>query len=100
MDEVAQKLARVLLGGGDALADPTGSDLLFESVVSLRALPRVAAPDDVWAVDGGQGLIADARCLQVVVTRAARVRYRDGACVLDEQGELVAELLTDGSMIN
>src|SRR5207244_4011682 len=58
------------------------------------------APADVWAVDGGQALVADARCLQVVVTRAARVRYRDGACVLDEQGELAAELLTDGSVIN
>ncbi|MBA3652774.1 MAG: DNA double-strand break repair nuclease NurA [Actinobacteria bacterium] len=100
MQEVAEKLARVLNGGGDALADPTGSDLLFEAVVHLRPLRRTQAPADVWAVDGGQALIADARCLQVVVTRAARVRYRDGGCVLEDDGELVAELLTDGSVIN
>lgn len=100
MQEVAERLARVLTGEGDALADPTGSDLLFESVVSLRPLARAAAPADVWAVDGGQALVADARCLQVVVTRAARVRYRNGECVLEEEGELQAELLTDGSVIN
>ena len=100
MQDVAARLARVLTGSGDALADPTGTDLLFEAVLALRPLARAAAPADVWAVDGGQALIADARCLQVVVTRAARVRYRDGACVLDEDGELQAELLTDGSMIN
>jgi hypothetical protein len=100
MQEVAEKLARVLTGGGDLLADATGSDLLFEAVVSLRPLPRAAAPADVWAVDGGQALVADARCLQVVVTRAARVRFRGGECVLEEEGPLGAELLTDGSRIN
>jgi hypothetical protein len=100
MQDVATRVAQVLLGGGTALGDPTGSDLLFEAVVSLRRLTRGTAPADVWAVDGGQALVADARCMQVVVTRAARVRYRDGACVLEEEGELQAELLTDGSMIN
>lgn len=100
MEEVAARLARVLTGGGDVLADPTGSDLLFESVLSLRSLARTAAPADVWAVDGGQARVADARCIQVVITRAARVRYRDGMCVLDEAGEPAAELLTDGSMID
>ena len=100
MQEVAAKVARVLLGGGDTLADPTGSDLLFETVIGLRPLVRSAAPADVWAVDGGQALVADARCLQVVVTRAAKVRYRGGECVLEDDGELAAELLTDGSIIN
>jgi hypothetical protein len=100
MEEVAARLARVLVGGGDALADPTGSDLEFEASLSLRSLTRSAPPPDVWAVDGGQALVADARCLQVVVTRAARVRYRAGQCVLEDEGELAAELLTDGSLIN
>ncbi|HZN16171.1 MAG TPA: DNA double-strand break repair nuclease NurA [Acidimicrobiales bacterium] len=100
MQEVAQRLAKVLTGGGDSLADPTGSDLLFETVIGLRPLVRSAPPADVWAVDGGQALVADARCLQVVVTRAARVRYRDGECVFEDDGELAAELLTDGSVIN
>jgi len=100
MQDVAARLAQVLLGGGNTLADPTGSDLLFEAAVHLRPLTRSTAPDDVWAVDGGQALVADARCLQVVVTRAARVRYQHWMCVLDEEGELQAELLTDGSVIN
>jgi hypothetical protein len=100
MEGVAEKLARVLMCGGDALADPTGSDLLFESVISLRQLTRTQAPGDVWAVDGGQALVADARCIQVVVTRAARVRFREGTCVLEDEGELAPELLTDGSVIN
>jgi hypothetical protein len=100
MQEVAAQLARVLTGGGELLADPTGSDLLFEAMVGLRPLVRAAPPADVWAVDGGQALVADARCLQVVVTRAACVRYQNGVCVLDDEGELAAALLTDGSMIN
>jgi hypothetical protein len=100
MQDVAARLARVLVGDGESLADPTGSDLLFEATLALRPLARCPAPADVWAVDGGQALIADARCLQVVVTRAARVRYQGGACVLEEEGELHAEMLTDGSMIN
>ena len=100
MQDVATRLAQVLLGNGNALGDPTGTDLLFEATVSLRPLARGAAPADVWAVDGGQALVADARCLQVVVTRAARVRFRNGESVLEEEGELEAELLTDGSMIN
>lgn len=88
------------MGGGDAFADPTGTDLEFEAVVSLRPLTRTTAPADVWAVDGGQALVADARCLQVVVTRAARVRFRNGRCMLEEEGALQPELLTDGSLIN
>ena len=51
---------------------------------------------DVWAVDGGQALVADARCLQLLVTRAARVRFRDGRCVLEDEGELRAALLGGG----
>ncbi|HWC11366.1 MAG TPA: DNA double-strand break repair nuclease NurA, partial [Acidimicrobiales bacterium] len=59
----------------------------------LRPLGRRPAPTDVWAVDGGQALVADARCVQLLVTRAARVRFRGGESVLEEEGELRAHLL-------
>jgi hypothetical protein len=93
LEAVAARLALLLTGGGGGLADPTGSDLEFEPVVQARPLARRAAPADVWAVDGGQALVADARCLQLLVTRAARVRFVAGACVLEEEGQLRAHLL-------
>jgi hypothetical protein len=36
-------------------------------------------PGTVWAVDGGSCVLADGRSFQVAASRAARVRYRDGA---------------------
>lgn len=90
----ADRLAFLLTGGGNALRDPAGSDLEFESEFRLQALSPSAGPvPDVWAVDGGQALVADARCLQVVVVRAARVCFRGGACVVEDEGELSAWLL-------
>ena len=91
----AERLAVLLTGGGSALSDPTGTDLVFSSDIAPRPLARAAAPDEVWAVDGGQALVADARCLQLVVTRAARVRFRDGGC-LEFEGELQARLVGCG----
>ena len=38
-------------------------------------------------------MVADARCVQLMVTRAARVCFRDGACVVEDEGELRAWLL-------
>jgi hypothetical protein len=68
--------------------------LVFESELALRPLERIPAPPDVWAVDGGQALVADARCLQVYVTRAARVRWQPHAgSVLEDEGPLRAWLL-------
>ena len=40
--------------------------------------------------------MADARCLQLLVTRAARVRFRAGRCVLEDEGDLRAALLGGG----
>ena len=91
----AERLAVLLTGGGGALSDPTGTDLVFSSDIAPRPLARAAAPHEVWAVDGGQALVADARCLQLVVTRAARVRFRDGGCV-EFEGELQARLVGCG----
>lgn len=93
LDQTARRLAELLTAGGGRLSDPGGGDLDFETVVELRALERTTAPPDVWAVDGGQALVADARCLQLYVTRAATVRWRDGACVIEDEGRLGAHLV-------
>jgi hypothetical protein len=96
LETAAARLAALLTGGGSAgLADAGGrGDLEFEALVALRPLDRAEAPPaDAWAVDGGQALVADARCLQLLVTRAARVRFVGGACVLEEEGDLRAAVL-------
>lgn len=94
LEVAAARLAALLSGGGSSLADPSGtSGLEFESVVELRPLVRTAPPAEVWAVDGGQALVADARCVQLLVTRAARVRFVAGRCVLEEEGPLRAAVL-------
>jgi hypothetical protein len=91
----AERLATLLTGGGSALSDPTGTDLVFWHAIEPRPLARSAAPEEVWAVDGGQALVADARCLQLVITRAARVRFRDGEC-REYEGEMQARLVGCG----
>jgi len=93
----AERLAVLLSAGSVApVADPDGSDLEFEPVLELRPLVRRAAPAEVWAVDGGQALVADARCVQVLVTRAARARFLGGECVLEDEGDLRAWLVGSG----
>ena len=93
IEATAARLASLLTGGGEGLRDPSGSSLIFEESLVVQPLVRTVPPDDVWAVDGGQGLVADARCLQVYVTRAARVRWRDGRSVVEDEGTLRAHLL-------
>jgi len=96
VSDVADRLAALLTAGGGGLRDPEGANLVFEPEVRPRPLARGEPPEEVWAVDGGQALVADARCLQVYVTRAARVRFQGGACVLEDEGELRAALLGGG----
>lgn len=93
LEQAAAHLAALLLGPVGGLRDATDSDLEFESVVEPRHLDATAAPADVWAVDGGQALVADARCVQVYVTRAARTRFRSGRSVLEDEGSLEAFVL-------
>jgi hypothetical protein len=95
LEAAADRLASLLTVGGAGLADASGtSRLQFEAHLRLRPLVRAAAPvAEVWAVDGGQALVADARCLQLVVTRAARVCFRDGACDVEDEGQLRTWLL-------
>lgn len=93
--EAAERLAHLLSGGesSNELSDATNSDLEFLDRVELQPLERGTAPADCWAVDGGQALVADARCLQVAVTRAARCRWQGGRCTVEDEGELRAHLL-------
>ncbi len=93
----ADRLAQLLTAGGGRLADPEGAGVLeFEPELRIRPLDRALPPADVWAVDGGQARVADARCLALVVTRASRVRFQGGTCTLEEEGELRAALLGEG----
>ncbi|MDP8992361.1 MAG: DNA double-strand break repair nuclease NurA [Actinomycetota bacterium] len=93
LETAAGRLATLLAGAGTGVSDPTMASLAFEESIVPRPLERRDPPADVWAVDGGQATVADARCVRLVVTRAARARVRHGACVLEEEGELRAHLL-------
>jgi hypothetical protein len=95
IEAAAVRLAALLTGGGTALSDPTAtSDLEFEGEPVARLLTRAStAPPEVWAVDGGQALIADARCVQLLVTRAARAQFVAGSCVREDEGALRATVL-------
>jgi hypothetical protein len=93
IEETAQRLAHILSGGADLLSDPNGSDLQFFTEIDIQPLPALPPPQQCWAVDGGQALVADARCLQVVATRAARTLWSDGHCTVEEEGELTVHLL-------
>ncbi|HEX8771091.1 MAG TPA: hypothetical protein VF711_10030, partial [Acidimicrobiales bacterium] len=93
LQAASDRLASLLSAGGGGVGDAMGFGLEFASEINLRPLPLGTAPDDLWAVDGGQALVADARCLQLLVTRASRVRFRAGACVVEEEGEIRAHLL-------
>jgi hypothetical protein len=90
--ETAEMLAGLLMGATTELSDPNGSDLDFFPSIVPEPLMRLSPPPDCWAVDGGQALVADARCLQVGVTRAARTRWQDGQCTLEEQEEFRAHV--------
>jgi hypothetical protein len=92
LEEVAAMLARLLTSPGSAIREE-GSFLTFETELSVRPLARSSAPVSVWAVDGGQALVADARCLQIYVSRSSRVCWSAGRAALEEQDPLQAWLL-------
>ena len=97
IDAVAARLVSLLTEGGSGLRDPSGGELIFEPSLSLRPLSRAPAPPaETWAVDGGQSLVADARCLQVYATRASRVCWSAGAAVVEEALPVRAWLLGIG----
>lgn len=92
---VAARLAELLTGSGTGgLIDPAGGDLVFEPSLSVQPLsPAPEPPPEAWAVDGGQALVADAKCLQVYATRASRVCWSEGRCVVEEDLPLALHLL-------
>lgn len=93
VNEAAGRVALLLSGGAPELSDPAGSDLELLAGTSPRRLAALAGPVDCWAVDGGQALVADARCFHVAVTKAARVRWQDGLCTLEEETAAAVHLL-------
>ena len=95
LERAAERLAALLGAAGGGLRDPAehSANLVFEADAVVRPLERGPAPADAWAVDGGQAMVADARCLQVLVTRASRVRFQGGRCVVEDEGDLRAHLL-------
>jgi hypothetical protein len=101
LEAAAERLAGLLTGASPELSEPTGrSDLEFLGDLTVQPLVRGAAPPDVWAIDGGQCLVADARCVQLIATRAARVRYQAGTCVLEDEGELEATIVVPGGSVD
>lgn len=85
VDDVAARLVALLTGEGSGLRDPGGGELIFEPALDVQPLVRAAAtPPEAWAVDGGQCLVADARCVQVYATRASRVCWSAGAAVVED----------------
>ncbi|MGQ0743674.1 MAG: DNA double-strand break repair nuclease NurA [Acidimicrobiales bacterium] len=94
--EVASRLAVLLRGEGEVVARMGADGLVAEDNVAVRALARSQPPPQVWAVDGGQALVADARCLSVHATRAARVCFADGGCRVQDLGTLAVRLLGGG----
>jgi hypothetical protein len=96
LEQAATRLADLLTGAATTLSEPRprpGAAIELVDEVALRPLARAGAPGECWAVDGGQGTVADARCLQLLVTRAARVRFAGGRCTLEDEGELRVTLL-------
>ncbi len=75
LKETARDLARLLAGGGDGAVTlgEKESDLAPVEDSRPRLLKPASPSRQVWAVDGGQGIVADARAFSVVLIRTARV---------------------------
>src|SRR5688572_20695711 len=97
LDDVADRLAAILHGPTGVVADGDDGDLVIDGDLVPRPLtPAPAAPVEVWAVDGGQALVRDARCLQVYVVRAGRCCFVDRAARVEDEGDLRAHLVAPG----
>jgi hypothetical protein len=96
VDDTARRLAVLLTGNRTEVWDPAGGELVFRPDIEIHPLARRPPPADVWAVDGGQALVADARTVAVYVTRVATVRWCDGRCVREDEGPLQCHLLGGG----
>ena len=89
----AKRLAELLSSGGSGIRDAHGRDIVYEQSLDPRPFERRAGIGPVRAVDGGQALVADARCLQLYVTRWAVVGRDSDGSWHEETGRLEAHLL-------
>lgn len=97
LDDVADRLAAILAGPSGVVTEADDGDLVIDGDLVPRVLtPAPTAPPQVWAVDGGQALVRDARCLQVYVVRAGRCCFTDRVAVVEDEGELRAHLVGVG----
>ncbi len=97
LDDVADRLAAILRGPSGVVADAEDGDLVIDGDLLPRPLtPAPAPPNEVWAVDGGQALVRDARCLQVYVVRAGRCCFVNRVATVEDEGELRAHLVGVG----
>ncbi len=97
LDDVADRLAAILGSPSGVVADGDDGDLIIDGDLVPRVLTPAAAPArEVWAVDGGQALVRDARCLQVYVVRAGRCCFVDRVATVEDEGELRAHLIGIG----
>ena len=100
IESSAARLAALLTGSATAMSDAGGrGEIVFDPVIALRPLARRPAPVDAWAVDGGQITVFDARCIAVLATRTGKVRFVDGACAVEEEGELRVHVLGTGENV-
>jgi hypothetical protein len=100
LGDACRIVAEILAAGSaDSAAAPNaghGSELDFLDNPALRPLVASTAPSEVWAVDGGQAYIADARTIAVVGVRGACVRWRDGE-LLEMPGPIEVVVLGSGA---
>jgi hypothetical protein len=93
VSRAADRLAHLLSSGGTGVRDARGRDIAYEPSLGLRPLVRRPRTTPVRAVDGGQSLVADARCLQVYATRWARVGWEPDGTWSNDVGQLEVHLL-------
>ena len=97
LDDVADRLVAILGGPSGVVTEPDDGDLVIDGDLVPRPLtPAAAPPVEVWAVDGGQALVRDARCLQIYVVRAGRCRFEGRVATLEDEGALRAHLVGVG----
>jgi hypothetical protein len=97
LDDVASRLAAILRGPSGLASDAEDGDLVIDGDLVPRSLtPAPGPPPEAWAVDGGQALVRDARCLQVYVVRAGRCCFVDRVAKVEDEGELRAHLVGVG----
>ena len=93
VERAAARVALLLSSDSSGARDPRGRELVYEAALEPRALQRHPHLAPVRAVDGGQALVADARCLQVYVTRWATVGWEIDGSYTDEVGPFEAHLI-------